>query len=312
MKSPFVAFVESRHVKNVANGMSFTLDPRYQPATTNTDAAAASDALSTAMFHLFPKLPPEIRVRIWKLALPDGHVLELDFCRKIDEWYCPAESHLQSACSLLSTSRESRAEFLGVYHPLFTQKLSGGGWRGGRACKHSTSHGPLVYIDPKVDTMLVSGSSDGDLTIFECNNITQLASFTQRLQITRLAFQPQDLLNYFHWVESNSKGKRALRSFLSSFRRLAFVIGDMEAIDFGADWGFNARPRGSINLLKELSEETQSHDYEGRLREYMEDLFAKAKVENETFQAPELEFREIQRADVLMDNHNYLFWEYDW
>jgi hypothetical protein len=39
-------------------------------------------------FHLFPKLPIELRLQIWSLA-PDARVVEVIFCGTYEEWYCP-------------------------------------------------------------------------------------------------------------------------------------------------------------------------------------------------------------------------------
>jgi hypothetical protein len=58
-------------------------------------------------FTLFPKLPPELRIKVWGFALPEPRVVEIDGWR-IDKWpYISKRS--RKAPSLLQVNAESRS-----------------------------------------------------------------------------------------------------------------------------------------------------------------------------------------------------------
>lgn len=63
-------------------------------------------------FHPFNKLPPDIRVKIWKEALPGARVVELEYTNG-GGWWAPLESKQTSA--LQCTNHEAREVFLKHY-----------------------------------------------------------------------------------------------------------------------------------------------------------------------------------------------------
>lgn len=65
-------------------------EDQAEVVTVSTDAEGVSTAIgqpevdgkcstSDDTFELFPKLPIELRLRIWALALPEGHVVEISY-----------------------------------------------------------------------------------------------------------------------------------------------------------------------------------------------------------------------------------------
>lgn len=72
-------------------------------------------------FTLFPRLPIELRFKIWKYALPGPRIVKIEFNIETDQWFCPFESQSESS-SLSRTNKESREVYHKNYCP--TAKVS--------------------------------------------------------------------------------------------------------------------------------------------------------------------------------------------
>ncbi|KAK8029633.1 hypothetical protein PG993_010924 [Apiospora rasikravindrae] len=114
-----------------------------QPDTTCKQQPSPEMAQQEPVFHLFPQLPLEIRLKIWRLSL-EPRVLELHSRRT---HYAQAEDWpWQSDCfnpALLSVCDEARGEALGA----LTVALP-------------MPHGGMLYCDPMRDVLVVLGDSD--------------------------------------------------------------------------------------------------------------------------------------------------------
>jgi hypothetical protein len=114
--------------------------------------------------HLFPRLPPEIRVKIWALSMPGPRIVEIRCGSDTISDKCPVGPGLITLASLFGTDgraggcrssapppvtlfvcRESRAETLRRYKPMF-----GVAGRPGR-----------VYFDPAVDVLYFGRKGSG-------------------------------------------------------------------------------------------------------------------------------------------------------
>jgi len=93
---------------------------------------------STSNFTLFPKLPPELRLEIWRLSIPKNRVVRIiaGGCvldppdAHVDEQgntedgrYCFRTQSTETIPALLHTSRESRAEGLKMYSLCLATRL---------------------------------------------------------------------------------------------------------------------------------------------------------------------------------------------
>jgi hypothetical protein len=76
-------------------------------------------AIASKTFHLFSKLPIELRLIIWESACPDGRVLEVSFSyvQRPSMWLSPRESS-PTPSSLLLANKEARQVYLSKWFPL--------------------------------------------------------------------------------------------------------------------------------------------------------------------------------------------------
>ncbi|KAL2067901.1 hypothetical protein VTL71DRAFT_15999 [Oculimacula yallundae] len=83
-------------------------------------ARASSERSQTSEFSLFPSLPPELRIKIWQLALP-SRIIEASLRHDGEIWRChiskskPANLSCQQVPSLFSVNAESRGVCLSSY-----------------------------------------------------------------------------------------------------------------------------------------------------------------------------------------------------
>ncbi|KAL5326749.1 hypothetical protein ACEPPN_004438 [Leptodophora sp. 'Broadleaf-Isolate-01'] len=98
----------------------------------NFDSLGLSKVVPATEFHIFPKLPAELRFKIWILSLPGPRVVELHYnaltSRAVSSTPAPAALH---------TSRESHEEALKQYSLLFEDSVLNA----------------TVYIDVSIDTL---------------------------------------------------------------------------------------------------------------------------------------------------------------
>lgn len=94
---------------------------------------------SSSSFHLFPLLPPEIRVQIWKWAFPAGQIVH------ILPSIGPGRRRPRNAPTVLRINRESRVEGLKHYHQSSEPVSIAGGFP--------------MYFDPLRDVLHIKASS---------------------------------------------------------------------------------------------------------------------------------------------------------
>jgi hypothetical protein len=111
-------------------------------------------------FHFFPKLAPELRLKIWNDALPDSRTVEVEVCGgsgNMCEWWASAESK-QTPCGLLLVSKESRYVYLKHWLPLFRYvplnvKFCKDLDQTFKLINVSDSRFPLCYFNLKIDML---------------------------------------------------------------------------------------------------------------------------------------------------------------
>ena len=123
-------------------------------------------------FKLFPKLPLELRLMVWKLSLPEGRVIKFSTIRALS-----ANKHLivdqKLPTPLLHVNQESRLEALQAY------ELFAGRWRG-----------DPIYVNFKKDTLkfrlvdqfaLLCGIRHGARGLAEEHTDTDVLSFLRKV-----------------------------------------------------------------------------------------------------------------------------------
>ncbi|KUJ07202.1 uncharacterized protein LY89DRAFT_678167 [Mollisia scopiformis] len=152
--------------KATLNRRSLSPKPRPQVAITKPSATAHE----ASIFSLFPKLPIELRVEIWRLALPPPRVIEIDCCLRGQSFdsliFSPMESRSQ-ASGLLRANLESRAVFLEHYKLLCNQGKSARNATDTATCesRHWSSSSPVVYINYDIDTLYIGPSSENGVLV---------------------------------------------------------------------------------------------------------------------------------------------------
>lgn len=70
-------------------------------------------------FHKFPKLPIELRIKIWEYALPEPQVIDLSICRLIDNMsFWLSRNGQRLVRDFLWTNKEAASVFNGNYHKI--------------------------------------------------------------------------------------------------------------------------------------------------------------------------------------------------
>ncbi|CAG8955034.1 hypothetical protein HYFRA_00007048 [Hymenoscyphus fraxineus] len=120
-------------------------------------------------FHLFPKLPAEIRLQIWSLAPPDDRVVEVGYSFNTQRWYVYRRSY--TVCGLLRANKESRAEYLRTYLPLFPLCKTLDDVRRRRADSL-----PISHFNIEVDTLYIGPSRFDRWEIWEGMDVSLFRS----------------------------------------------------------------------------------------------------------------------------------------
>ena len=146
-----------------------------------------SDILVTLdKFTLFPKLPAEMRCKIWFHSLPAPRVVEIDLVFQ-GKWACRSESQGDPS-GLLRANKESRAEFLKHYSPfleiVIPVDLEGEDLYIGLSPYH-LANGSVSYIDTKIDSLYISANH-----------------YTEYLSITRESMNDLVSMDSLHSLET--------------------------------------------------------------------------------------------------------------
>ncbi|CZR67216.1 uncharacterized protein PAC_17115 [Phialocephala subalpina] len=202
-----------------------------------------------ATFTLFPKLPPEIRLRIWTYAQPDSRIVRvmnleeddyLDFykdCCNGPTTDCRCLDHHDP---LLLASKESRYEYLKTYSQVpIADKLA-------KTSKHSRT-----FFDPRKDIFMLDnhlcGYFDIFLSICPMHMISTLpqkdsrSRFANSIRVAALPF-PKEVLS--------DEGPWRLDAYITilafncpSLEEIIFTLGSPTLIP-----GLESRPRSSFEL----------------------------------------------------------------
>jgi hypothetical protein len=234
-------------------------------------------------FHFFPKLAPELRLKIWNNALPNSRIVEVEVCPNwFDEaykWWASAESK-QTPCGLLLANKESCCVYLKHYLPLFRYVPLDV-----KFIKHendrdemidiidvSDSRFPLCYFDPKIDMLYLGPFNPhpidcdrfftNDRTPFATGPLESLAAIPALRQLRHLGCQYGELdevVNSYPVVDDYSK------NFLlfPSLEEFIIGVGDVgwEAMNLQENIRLRkTKASGHIELEEILRDEWASSD----------------------------------------------------
>jgi hypothetical protein len=193
--------------------------------------------MSFNTFHLFPKLPIELRLKIWS-EVPEARVVEIEWFEQPEsKWIAPAES-AHRPCGLLGVNKEARAEYLKRWSPLCEHKEP---W-GHAYC----AHGKICYFNPDVDTLYI-GPSTQELVCTCPDSVDRLSSITNISRLRFLAFETAELIDA---PDASNDDDWEVRLF-SIFPNLEFIIVGFHDIEWRKVGISNAdapRPDGVITF----------------------------------------------------------------
>jgi hypothetical protein len=169
------------------------------------DASATESSKTLAKFHPFPRMPSELRLKIWKLNMPGPRVVELRYSEKVYHAVSPTQAptllHVCREVSLLYPSQRD-SNLLRIYTAIvqpshlkiacvnFTLQSRA------EAIKHYTllfdPHWltPRVFINPQIDTLYFSEKRGGEFDkVFEVGDspyINYFKTMTKNINTTVL------------------------------------------------------------------------------------------------------------------------------
>jgi hypothetical protein len=208
------------------------------------------DEAAELKFMLFPKLPTELRLKIWKHALPGPRVVEIEWSPNTREWFCPFESQSKRS-SLSRTNRESREVFHKNYLP--TAKIS-------RVVTqqivqdepdpfHETSQHTISYFDSTIDILYI-GTCSSEVLCITLESFKALAASPWMQKVRLLAIECQE------WYESGESGDpdvemhHEVLSLLPNLTEIILVLGDIHyqsLVSTAECW--TSRPRAEIEFI---------------------------------------------------------------
>lgn len=139
-------------------------------------------------FHLFPKLPPELRTRIWEYALPPGRLVRIFYT----EIYYPSGTYSDEdlgqttftsntpAPALLHACAESRIVALRVY----------------KLCLGTAQSPAAIYLDLSVDTLYFGRFADKE-RIFNARTLVNTFAEEDFQNIRHIAVHYDTFWRYF-------------------------------------------------------------------------------------------------------------------
>jgi hypothetical protein len=207
-------------------------------------------------FMLFPRLPIELRLKIWKYALPGPRVVEIEWNPKTRQWFCPFESQSESS-SLSRTYRESRE----VYHKTYlrlakvsrvhTQSIVSDA----TDPFHESSQHITSYFDSTIDILYIGTCSSEDLCVtFESFQVLAASPWVQKVRLL--------VIEYQQWSESRQssdtgvKMQHQILSLLPNLTAIILVLGDInyESLLSNAErWA--SRPHARLSSLMQSMRE---------------------------------------------------------
>ncbi|KAH7416761.1 hypothetical protein BKA64DRAFT_636160 [Cadophora sp. MPI-SDFR-AT-0126] len=189
-------------------------------------------------FTLFPKLPTEIRLKIWFHSLPGPRVIEIDRTMGVGSTWCCRKESQGIPSGLLRANRESRREFLRFYSRFLKVNIN------------KTSNAPIdrwpnsaTYICPAIDPVYICANRLHDTNILT-DSMEALSKIEVMKNVEVLACEFLDVVLCYDNYEPNVNHLPSLKSIL-------VVMADLDVLDLSPEEYGMQRPQGEIEFHEE-------------------------------------------------------------
>jgi hypothetical protein len=146
-------------------------------------------------FHLFPKLPVKLRLKTWKLNMPEARVLKISTATRTyrsatDGVTCSAKIVKPSSTtpSNLHVNQESRTEALKLYKPVFATRL-------GHPVFFDFSKDYLWFVGDCIRIRLAHFFDTSNLAEENIKELQLIRNELKNLMVTQMPFQDSSTLN---------------------------------------------------------------------------------------------------------------------
>lgn len=190
--------------------------------------------MSCDAFHLFPKLPAELRLKIWEFTFPGPRVLEVIWFQK--EWLCSTESRHRPTFAPFA-NREANELFLEKWSRVTLRQVA------------IVSENPILpavsYFNPQIDTLYI-GATQSNASV-KLDIISALAGMDFASSTRFLAYEIRE------WYNSEGEQEDWELVLLAKFPKLETLI----IVDYDIDWTYLSEGRGRVVGEIELVSPTQ-------------------------------------------------------
>jgi hypothetical protein len=199
-------------------------------------------------FMLFPKLPTELRLKIWKHALPGPRIVEIEWNPDTTQWFSPFESQSERS-SLSHTNRESREIFHQIYLPLVKvfrvviQSIVSDA----TDPFHETSQHTTSYFDPTIDILYIGPCSSEDFCVtLKSFKVLAASPWMQKVRLLGI--------EYREWRDSGEVNdfciemRHKVLSLLPNLTEIILVLGDIHSL-LSNDERWASRPHAEIEFI---------------------------------------------------------------
>ncbi|KAL5322325.1 hypothetical protein ACEPPN_010298 [Leptodophora sp. 'Broadleaf-Isolate-01'] len=252
VSSPTITFVgdstNSLPSKSPPAENSAEANDDFAPPSPEPVRSASSIDAPLEVFTLFPKLPAELRCKVWFHALPDPRVVEIDWIWDT-EWACRHESQ-DLPSGLLRANKESRVEFLKSYFPFLEVTIPGTDDDEDedeyifRSYHDLLVHGSVTYMNPRIDTLYISANY-GDRLNITTRSMSALLAMASLKKLEILACE------YSEVKDRSESLSEIVNDFFPSLRSIIVSVGDLKWSHFFED-GME-RPSGKVVLENPLA-----------------------------------------------------------
>jgi hypothetical protein len=187
-------------------------------------------------FNRFPKLPIELRYKIWSLALPDARVIEILWNSKSNKYYTDAPQP-----TILRVNKESRGEALRFYEAWvinvrkeppatpcrLTRSASAKKKQYEEQSKQNTSILFGTYVNFSTDTVYFSSHCLNDRRLAE--DLNRFSRFILSKQISRLKLLAVQWKRHYRSTNNTTLWLFAMVPYMMRFgsaRKLLYVVDD--------------------------------------------------------------------------------------
>ena len=179
-------------------------------------------------FTSFPNLPAELRLKIWKAALPGPRTVRINL--SLTKPLIPPSSYGRKPPTLLSVCVEARGVGLGFYRSCFTSPKSkpSPGFSDSGLQGEGEGEGRGVYIDPLLDTVLLLPPCPA--SCYELPNCWECVHFDFVSHLSRYDPGPVEEVRNVAIYGFGLEGLGSLWRFFGGLRRLSVVLDEAESV----------------------------------------------------------------------------------